>query len=42
MTSDLIVTAQYTINVYTVTFKDWDGTVLKVEEVEHGRRHAAG
>ncbi|MBR3381915.1 MAG: InlB B-repeat-containing protein, partial [Clostridia bacterium] len=28
VTSDLVVTAQYTINTYTVTFKDWDGTVL--------------
>ena len=25
--ADLVVTAQYEINTYTVTFKDWDGTV---------------
>lgn len=42
--SDLIVTAQYTQNTpsttyYTVTFKDWDGTVLKTQQVEKG--HAA-
>ena len=42
--SDLTVTAQYTENApvaiyYTVTFKDWDGTVLKTEQVEEG--HAA-
>ena len=34
--SDLIVTAQYTINTYTVTFKDWDGTVLKTQTVNYG------
>ena len=35
--SDLIVTAQYTINTYTVIFKDYDGTILKEEQiVEHG------
>ena len=34
--SDLVVTAQYTINTYTVTFKDWDGTVLKTETVNYG------
>ena len=36
ITADLIVTAQYEINTYTVTFKDWDGTVLKTQEVQHG------
>ena len=36
VTSDLVVTAQYTINTYTVTFKDWDGTVLSTQTVEHG------
>ncbi|MBQ5487576.1 MAG: InlB B-repeat-containing protein [Clostridia bacterium] len=36
VTSDLTVTAQYTINTYTVTFRDWDGTVLKVQTVEYG------
>ena len=34
--SDLTVTALYTLNVYTVTFVDWDGRVLKVELVNHG------
>ena len=34
--ADLVVTAQYSINTYTVTFKDWDGTVLKTQEVQHG------
>ena len=34
--SDLVVTAQYTINTYTVTFKDWDGTVLKTQTVNYG------
>ena len=36
ITGDLTVTAQYTINNYTVTFKDWDGTVLKTQTVNHG------
>ena len=36
VTSDLTVTAEYVINTYTVTFLDWDGTVLKTETVEHG------
>ena len=34
--ADLVVTAQYSINTYTVTFKDWDGTVLKAQEVQYG------
>ena len=36
VTADLVVTAQYEINTYTVTFKDWDGTVLKTQEVQYG------
>ena len=36
ITADLVVTAQYSINTYTVTFKDWNGTVLKTQEVQHG------
>ena len=36
VTADLVVTAQYEINTYTVTFKDWDGTELKTQEVQHG------
>ena len=36
VTADLVVTAQYSINTYTVTFKDWDGTVLKTQQVQHG------
>ena len=36
ITADLVVTAQYSINTYTVTFKDWDGTVLKTQEVQYG------
>ena len=33
---DETVTAQYAINTYTVTFEDWDETVLKAETVNHG------
>ena len=44
--SDLTVTAQYEKNVpepiyYTVTFQDWDGTVLKTEQVEQGKSATA-
>jgi uncharacterized repeat protein (TIGR02543 family) len=36
ITGDLAVTAQYEINKYTVTFMDWDETVLETQAVEHG------
>ena len=36
ITADLVVTARYEINTYTVTFKDWNGTVLKTQEVQYG------
>jgi uncharacterized repeat protein (TIGR02543 family) len=36
VTSNLTVTALYSINTHTVTFKDHDGTVLKTQTVEHG------
>lgn len=41
ITSDLTVTAKYTINTYTVTFKDHDGTVLKTQTVEYGKSATA-
>ena len=41
ITSMLVVIAQYEINVYTVTFVDWDAIVLKREEVEHGKSATA-
>ena len=37
ITADLVVTATYKINEYTVTFKDYNGTVLKTEKVESGK-----
>ena len=36
VTSDLTVTAQYAINTYTVTFKDYNGTTLGTQTVNHG------
>ena len=37
ITSDLTVTAQYVqIVYYTVTFVDWDGMILKTQQVEEG------
>ena len=36
ITSNLTITAKYTINTFTVTFLDWDGTELKTEIVEYG------
>ena len=44
VTSDLTVTAQYElipVKTYTVTFVDWDGTVLKTETVEEGKAATA-
>jgi predicted transcriptional regulator len=41
ITADLTVIAQYTINSYTVTFVDWDNTVLKTEKVEYGKTATA-
>ena len=35
VTADIVVTATYTVNQYTVTFKDWDGTELKTEQVAY-------
>jgi uncharacterized repeat protein (TIGR02543 family) len=34
--ADAIIHAQWTLNTYTVTFKDHDGAVLKTETVNHG------
>ncbi len=36
VTSNITTTAVYAINSYTVTFKDWDGTVLKTQTVTYG------
>lgn len=36
ITSDKDITAVYEINKYTVTWKDYNGTVLKTETVNHG------
>ena len=43
MQSDLTVTAQYdkSIVYFTVTFKDWNGAVLKTEQVEQGKSATA-
>ena len=41
VTEDLTVTAQYTINTYTVKFVDHDGTELKVETVNYGEAATA-
>lgn len=39
--SNVTVTAQYSINTYTVTFVDWDGTTLKTQTVNHGSNATA-
>ena len=41
ITCDLVVTAQYDINTYTVTFKDWDGSVLDEQQVSYGQAASA-
>jgi len=33
---DIVLYAQYDINVYIVTFKDWDDTLIETDSVEHG------
>ena len=35
--NDVTVSGTFTINTYTVTFYDWDGTVLKRQTVVHGQ-----
>lgn len=34
---DTVITAQYSINFYTVTYKDWDGKTLKKQTVRMAR-----
>ncbi len=41
VTSDLTITAQYQLKTYTVTFKDWDGTVLKTQTLKSGENAKA-
>ena len=41
ITADLTVKAQFTINVYTVTFLDKDGNTLKTEKVKYGKSATA-
>lgn len=36
LSEDVTLTANFEIKTYTVTFKDWDGTVLGTDTVEHG------
>lgn len=38
---DLVVQPRYVINVYNVTFKDYNGLIFKVEAVEHGNDASA-
>ncbi len=41
ITGDLIITAEYTINSYTVTFKDYDGTVIETQTIDYGNSATA-
>jgi len=36
ITADVTVTAQYEVNYYTVTFNDYDGSLIETETVAHG------
>ncbi|MCI6123510.1 MAG: InlB B-repeat-containing protein [Christensenellaceae bacterium] len=40
VTGDATYTAQFTgtVNVYTITWKNWDGTVLETDQVEYGTK----
>lgn len=33
---DLVITAQYAVNTYTVNFLDWNGSILKSQKVSYG------
>ena len=35
ITSDVTIKAQYKINRYKVTFKNWDGTIIKIDSVAY-------
>ena len=35
--NDIITTAQYKIKSYTVTFKDWDDSILNVQTIDYGQ-----
>lgn len=37
VTGNMVVTAQYDANVYTVKFCDYDGNIIDVQEVEYGK-----
>ncbi len=41
ITSDVTVTVGVAVNTYTVTFVDWDGTVLSEQQVSHGAAASA-
>ncbi|MDR0459521.1 MAG: InlB B-repeat-containing protein, partial [Coriobacteriales bacterium] len=41
VSGNVIYVAQWSINAHTVTFVDWDGTVLKTERVLHGSNATA-
>lgn len=41
ITADTDIIAKFTINTYTVTFKDYDGTVLSTQTVNHGANATA-
>jgi len=38
---DLNATANFAVNSYTVTFQDWDGSVISSQQVEYGKDAAA-
>ena len=42
VSSDLVVTAKYAINTYTVTYVDYNGNVLKTQEVPHNGKATNG
>jgi len=37
ITANVYLYAKWTIKTYTVTFKDWDGTVLRTQTVKYGK-----
>jgi uncharacterized repeat protein (TIGR02543 family) len=41
ITADLTVTAEYSVNTYTVTFQDYDGTLIESQSVDYGSEATA-
>ena len=41
VTSDMVVAAQYEVNTYTVTFRDFDGNIISTQQVDYSKKARA-